>query len=69
MSATTVRLPSRRYACSRRCAERVRPERRRVRHEQRACEFCGEGFVPGRSDARYCGDRCRKAAHRQRRRG
>ena len=33
-----------------------------------ACQNCGEEFTPTRSDARYCSDRCRKAAARSRER-
>jgi len=29
-----------------------------------ACGWCGEEFVPARSDALYCSGRCRVAAHR-----
>jgi hypothetical protein len=39
----------------------------RVRREERPCEFCGEGFVPRRSDARFCSTTCRQRAHRRRR--
>jgi hypothetical protein len=34
--------------------------------ERRECVRCGERFVPARSDARYCSNRCRVAAHRER---
>src|SRR5262245_32696017 len=30
----------------------------------RACQHCGQSFTPERSTARYCGARCRVAAHR-----
>ena len=33
-----------------------------------ACQNCGEEFTPTRTDARYCTDRCRKAARRARER-
>jgi hypothetical protein len=29
-----------------------------------ACAHCGEPFIPARSDARFCGGRCRIAHHR-----
>ena len=32
----------------------------------RRCEHCRKTFTPKRSDARYCGDQCRKAAQRTR---
>jgi hypothetical protein len=32
----------------------------------RSCARCGADLVPARSDARYCGDACRQAAHRER---
>jgi hypothetical protein len=31
------------------------------------CEICGAAFSPKRSDARYCGARCRQRACRTRR--
>jgi hypothetical protein len=30
------------------------------------CHFCGEAFIPTRSDARYCSNAHRQAAYRQR---
>lgn len=30
------------------------------------CDICGNGFVAGRADARYCGPSCRQRARRQR---
>lgn len=30
------------------------------------CEHCGTAFRASRSDAKFCGDRCRKASRRQR---
>ena len=67
--------PFRLYYCSPRCeaviTELVRQGRnalRRVEHEPRACEHCGEPFTPARSDARYCSTAHRVAAYRERRR-
>ena len=30
------------------------------------CRMCGHEFTPARSDARYCSNRCRQAAYRDR---
>ena len=32
------------------------------------CEWCGDAFWAVRSDARFCSDKCRIYAHRQRQR-
>jgi hypothetical protein len=55
----------------RRCRrkERKRVSMRRLRgsdepHEPRPCDRCGGRFTPERSTGRYCGARCRVAAHR-----
>jgi hypothetical protein len=40
---------------------------RRVKHDQRACEYCGEMFTPKRADARFCKTAHRVAAHRAQR--
>jgi hypothetical protein len=40
--------------------------RRRVRHDEIVCQRCGGLFVPKRSDAVTCSNRCRQALHRQR---
>jgi len=40
----------------------------RVHHRPIACAHCGSLIVPVRSDTKYCGVRCRVAAHRQRKR-
>lgn len=53
--------------CSKRCSRRVEVERRRVKHETRRCEVCGEEFTPKRSDSRYCRNACRQRAYRERR--
>jgi hypothetical protein len=47
-------------------AERLRrnAERRRVVHAETTCVRCDKPFVPTRSDALYCSNRCRQAAHR-----
>jgi hypothetical protein len=40
-------------------------ERRRVRHRQIACVVCKTMFVPTKSTAKTCGNRCRQALFRQ----
>jgi hypothetical protein len=54
-------------ACSRRCTDRVQLASRRVRHDERECEQCGETFTATRRDARYCSGACRQRAYRARR--
>jgi predicted nucleic acid-binding Zn ribbon protein len=41
-------------------------ERRKVRHDPMNCSACGRSFVPKRTDAVTCSNRCRQALHRQR---
>ena len=53
--------------CSKRCQERAAEEQRRVERPQRACDVCGNEFVPSRSDARFCKPACRQKAYRERR--
>lgn len=48
----------------RQCGTPTRTKRLRDVIEQ--CEHCGTGFVPMRSDARYCSGACRAAASRAR---
>jgi transposase len=55
--------------CSKRCSKLVERERRRVTHEARCCDVCGEEFTPKRSDARYCSNSCRQDAYRKRKLG
>jgi hypothetical protein len=74
-----MRVSSRRYrriayrwhCCCEQCFRKVTlrraSERRRVRHEEMACAVCGEMFVPGKSNAKTCGVRCRQQLHRDRR--
>jgi hypothetical protein len=52
--------------CCDRCDAQMDNIARRVEHEQRACEQCGEMFTPKRADARYHSDKCRQKAHRAR---
>lgn len=52
--------------CSGHCAEIALRERRRVHHDERACEVCGEKFLPMRADVRYCSGKCRTRAFRAR---
>ena len=42
-----------------------RARRRRRLEKSRLCVVCGTAFMAKRSDARYCGARCRKAAYDQ----
>jgi hypothetical protein len=37
-----------------------------IKRPRARCAQCGRKFGPVRSDARYCSNRCRQAAHRQR---
>lgn len=53
-------------ACSWECRWERDKAQRRVVHEQKTCEACGEMFTPKRSDARTCSDRCRKRLQRSR---
>ena len=58
--------------CSWACAYMVKLARskvvRRVERFTEICDGCGERFVPKRSDARTCGNRCRQRVFRERRR-
>jgi predicted nucleic acid-binding Zn ribbon protein len=59
--------------CSEQCrraliSQRAKAERAAKRGE-RPCEACGRLFIPTRADAKTCSNRCRQAAHRQRKRG
>jgi hypothetical protein len=40
--------------------------RRRVVHKRQRCAACREWFVPKRSDAKACSNRCRQALFRER---
>ena len=42
-------------------------ERRRVSHTAIKCEVCRKSFVPTRSDAHFCSNRCCQQRHRRRR--
>lgn len=53
--------------CCQTCFRRAN-ERRRVRHDQIACEACGEMFTPRQSTARTCSNTCRQRLFRQRHR-
>ena len=57
--------------CSWACAYMVKLARskvvRRVERFTEICDGCGERFVPKRSDARTCGNRCRQRLFRERR--
>lgn len=48
----------------RQCGTLLHP--RNAREVTRACEQCGTGYVPMRSDSRFCSPRCRLTAHRRR---
>ena len=58
--------------CSWACAYMVKLARskvvRRVERFTEICDGCGERFVPKRSDARTCGNRCRQRVFRERQR-
>ena len=58
--------------CSWACAYMVKLARskvvRRVERFTEICDGCDERFVPKRSDARTCGNRCRQRVFRERRR-
>jgi predicted nucleic acid-binding Zn ribbon protein len=43
-------------------AKERRTENRAAYH----CEFCGEIFVPTRTDSRFCSNACRQRAYRER---
>jgi len=64
--AWMYRPPRRVFVCSDACERERINARRRVRHRPRACESCGESFIPTRSDAATCSDRCRQRLHRSR---
>jgi predicted nucleic acid-binding Zn ribbon protein len=42
--------------------------RRRVEHEPITCIVCEQEFIPKRSDAKTCSNKCRQALHRERHR-
>lgn len=44
------------------------PSRSGQRQSSRACACCGQSFLARRRDARYCSNRCRARASRERRR-
>jgi hypothetical protein len=52
--------------CFRKATMRRANERRRLRGREKVCAVCGEIFVPGKSNAKTCGDRCRQQSHRDR---
>jgi predicted nucleic acid-binding Zn ribbon protein len=52
--------------CSERCEAERKKARRRVRQIPRPCIACGKDFIPTRSDAKTCSDRCRQRLHRGR---
>jgi hypothetical protein len=54
--------------CERKAVNRWQNERRRVRHKETICLQCGETFVPMRSHAEICSNRCRQARFRALRR-
>jgi hypothetical protein len=59
--------------CSEQCRRALISQRakaaRAAKRGERPCEACGRLFVPTRSDAKTCSNRCRQAAHRQHKRG
>lgn len=62
-----------RRTCTRRCAATLWPSRAKTREraESRSCADadCDMVLPSGRSDRRFCSDRCRKRAQRRRRQG
>ena len=63
-------LPKSKWVC---CADCLRlaantrnRRRRRVQHAEQTCVVCRQRFVPKRTDAVTCSNRCRQQAHRQR---
>jgi hypothetical protein len=52
--------------CFRKATLRGANERRRVRRREKVCAVCGEKFIPGKSNAKTCGSRCRQQLHRDR---
>jgi hypothetical protein len=53
-------------ACSR-IAKRAQAKlTRRVHHDERQCEACGQMFIPRRDDAVTCSSRCRQRLYRSR---
>ncbi|QIB90978.1 hypothetical protein [Methanosarcina mazei] len=55
--------------CSDQCAyvrDLKKQKEKRLQARITTCAVCGLGFVPSRSGAKYCSDRCRQAAYRQR---
>jgi hypothetical protein len=56
--------------CSEQCRRALISQRakaaRAAKRKERPCEACGRLFVPTRSDAKTCSNRCRQAAHRKR---
>jgi hypothetical protein len=63
-------LPLRDRWCCETCFDRAllnrANERRRVRHGQRPCMVCGTPFIPKKSTAKTCSNRCRQRLFRQR---
>jgi hypothetical protein len=52
--------------CCDACKAKTYNESRPVTREPMLCEVCGIEFIPPRSDAKTCSNRCRQAAHRAR---
>lgn len=52
--------------CSAECRRERANDLRRRKHEPRLCAACGEPFVPSRSDAKTCSNRCRQRLHQRR---
>ena len=52
-----------RYCCDR-CEYEGGKAKRRITPSEKVCIVCGETFLPKRSDAKTCGDRCRQRLRR-----
>jgi hypothetical protein len=63
--AAEDKVPHQVYCCQD-CRREGVNARRRVDHDTRPCDACGERYTPTRSDGRYCTPRCRQAAYRAR---
>lgn len=55
--------------CSDQCAyirDKKKQKDKRLQARITTCTVCGLNFVPSRGGAKYCSDRCRQAAYRER---
>jgi predicted nucleic acid-binding Zn ribbon protein len=57
--------------CCENCTNQAGIKNRKERKAQarkRKCQVCGEMFIPPRNDAKFCSDKCKQAAYRNRKR-